>query len=127
MLNFIMQNWVLILIVLFFVVALVFLWYSGKKPVVKKILFALVCRAEQAFGSGTGAAKLGYVFNKFYKEMPFIIRLLIPESTILKWIEEGVQQLKHELSNGMNLLTYKQEKELELFELGDNETFYRIE
>ena len=104
--NFIMQNWLTLVLVVLFLVLLIVLWAYGKKDFVKRVLYYMVCRAEQVFGSGTGEIKFNYVLSQFYSSMPLLVRLLFSLPIIEKYIELAVFKLKVELSQGMNLLSY---------------------
>ncbi len=54
-LSFFTLYWDSILVVILFVALMIVLFVIGRKKVVKQILFVLVTKAEQEFGSGTGA------------------------------------------------------------------------
>ena len=110
--DFIMQNWQILLAILVLVIVLIALWFVGKKDFVKKVLYFMVCKAEQSFGSGTGEVKFDYVLAQFYANMPLFIRLLFPLPLVKQYIELAVEKLKTELSQGMNLLSYKDEQKI---------------
>jgi hypothetical protein len=104
--EFLMLYAVEIISIIVIILALGALWYLRKIPLVKKILYALVCEAEQKFGSGTGDIKYAMVISAFYYKMPFLLRLTFSQELLSKLIEEAVDKLKCELSNGMDLTGY---------------------
>lgn len=110
--NFIQNYWVSILIILVVMAFLIVLWKKGKNDVVRKIIYAMVCKAEQMYGSKTGSIKVAEVWGMIYERLPWIIRLVFPKVELEKYIEDGVQVLKLQLrTKDMNLLNYNQEVE----------------
>lgn len=89
---------------------LVILWRRGKRDAVKHIVRELVARAEQQYGSGTGPIKLAFVWSGIYNRLPWIVRTLYTKEELQKYIEDAVTWLKVQLADGMNLLTYGEEK-----------------
>jgi hypothetical protein len=107
--GFLMSYWIDIIVVVVVALALLILYSLKKRPLVKKILYSLVCYAEKKYGSGTGEIKYGTVLSMFYSRMPFIVRLAFPESLLSKLIEDAVVRLKIELSEGLTLTGYDEE------------------
>jgi hypothetical protein len=101
--------WIDIITWLVIIASLIALWYLRKIPLVKKILYALVCEAEKKYGSGTGNIKYATVISMFYYRMPWMIRIAFTQELLSKLIEEAVIKLKIELSNGIDLLGYDAE------------------
>lgn len=99
MLEFIKINMYDILVVLLFVVACVLLIKKGYEGKVKQMLFYLVCKAEELYGSGTGELKYSAVVTWVYDRLPFIIKLLFTTKQIDRYIESAVLQMKEYLSN----------------------------
>lgn len=73
-------------IIIFVVAALFFMWKSGYRKQVKKILLVLVVQAEQAFGSKTGQIK----FSEVYRRLPILVTLFFSEQDITNMINEAV-------------------------------------
>ena len=98
MLEFIKANLYDILTVIVFVVGCVFLVRKGYEGKVKEMLFYLVCKAEELYGSGTGELKYSAVVTWVYEKLPPIMRLLFTTKQIDQYIEAAVLQMKEYLS-----------------------------
>jgi len=109
MFNFIKFNWLNILIVITMFLTLVYLYRIGKRDAVKKIILGLVIQAEKALGSGTGELKYAMVVDGAYIVLPALIRFLITKKELDNLIEEAVQYMKMQLSDGNNILEYDDE------------------
>ncbi|QIB26120.1 hypothetical protein [Caloranaerobacter azorensis] len=111
-LDFLKDNWIDIAVVLIFVFTLIYLWKKGKKQAVKDMIYYLVCKAEQEFGSKTGEIKYAAVVTWVYSMMPRILRFLFTKEEIGAYIEEAVEKLKQYLNSNsdINLLPYASEK-----------------
>lgn len=66
----------------------------------KRILLALVCEAEEAFGPGTGEIKLSAVLGRLYEQMPAAFGRLFPADTAVGWIEEAVKRMQDREKDG---------------------------
>jgi hypothetical protein len=88
--NFLIENWDSVLLVIAVAATLVFLWYRGNKKIVFKILYCLVTEAEKVFGGGTGSLKQATVFTQIYEKLPKIFRTFISAATLEKWIDEAL-------------------------------------
>ena len=107
--NFLMKYWLVILVITAFIGYLIYLWFTGKREIVKAIIYSLVCSAEQAFGSGTGLAKFGYVLQKLYSTLPWVVKtVFMPVAR--RYIEDQLKKMKLDLQNGMNLSDLKTEQ-----------------
>ena len=95
------------LVILVFCFLLWLMYFKlGKKKAVIRVLKRLIKDAEDWFtDSGDGKSKKDYVIDEFYKRMPPILRLLIPEEFISKLIDNIVIELNEALD--------KTEKQLE--------------
>ena len=98
MLEFIKANLYDILTVIVFVVVCVFLLRKGYESKVKEMLFYLVCKAEELYGSGTGELKYSAVVTWIYEQLPPIMKLLFTTKQIDQYIEAAVLQMKKYLS-----------------------------
>lgn len=97
MIAFITANWISILVVVLFIVAMVVLVRFGYRKQVKDICFYLVTRAEQEFGSGTGQLKYATVVTWLYERLPGIVKFFITDKTIDRLIEDAVTRMKNYL------------------------------
>ncbi len=93
-LNFIVQNWDFILLIVAAVAAIVFAIFKGNKSVVMKMLYSLVTEAEQIYGAGTGSLKLAAVIDAIYPKLPAVIKAFVSDKTIVKWVEEALAAAK---------------------------------
>lgn len=98
MLEFIKANLYDILTVIVFIVGCVFLVRKGYESKVKEMLFYLVCKAEELYGSGTGELKYSAVVTWIYEKLPPIVKLLFTTKQIDQYIEAAVLQMKEYLS-----------------------------
>ncbi|NLU42974.1 MAG: hypothetical protein GXX08_12330 [Firmicutes bacterium] len=97
--------WLDVLIVLAGIAAVIWLWRKGRIDIIKRLIRVMVVQAEKQYGSGTGRIKFEAVLTAVYEKMPALLRLLIPKKKIIEWIEEAVQWLKKQLTDGKtNLL-----------------------
>lgn len=111
---FIMVHWMDILLGVVLAGGLVYLWRTGHKKQVKRIIYFLVCRAEQMLGSGTGPEKLAAVWAGIYKNLPWAIRFFFTQKQLQDYIEEAVKLLKDRLSQeDVDLLNYAEEQHLQ--------------
>lgn len=107
---FLMEHWLDLLVLLVLCVGLIVLWAKGKKAWVIHIIQVLVARAEQEFGSGTGAIKLATVWDGIYERMPWTIQMMFPKAVLAKYIEDAVKWLQNKLDEAdANLLSYADE------------------
>ncbi len=70
---------------------------GGRKQVLE-ILFYLVVKAEQEFGSGTGELKFASVVTWLYSHIPTVYKFLFTKKEIDKMIEFSVQRMKEYLT-----------------------------
>lgn len=92
--NFIVQNWDFILLIVAAVAAVVFSIFKGNKSVVMRMLYSLVTEAEQIYGAGTGSLKLAAVIDQIYPNLPAVIKLFITDKTLVKWVETALSTAK---------------------------------
>lgn len=97
-------HWLDVVIVVAGLTAAVLLWRRGRVDIVKHLIRTLVVEAEKEYGSGTGRIKFEAVLTAVYERIPALLRLLISKQRIEDWIEEAVQWLKDQLSDGADLL-----------------------
>lgn len=98
MIDFLVQHWDSILVVVLFIVACIFLVRKGSTVYVKQMLFYLVTQAEAEYGSGTGELKYAAVTAWLYERMPVILKFFFTAKQIDKLIETAVEEMKEYLS-----------------------------
>lgn len=98
MLEFIKSNMYDISVVLVFIVGCVLLIKKGYEGKVEQMLFYLVCKAEEIYGSGTGDLKYSAVVTWIYDRLPTIVKILFSTRQIDKYIEAAVLQMKEYLA-----------------------------
>ena len=94
LLNFLVKHWDSILLLAAIAAVIVVPLVSGKKKIIYRMLYALVTEAEKNFGSGTGALKFSYVLEKLYAALPAFFKIVIPFTTLQKWIEDVLKEAK---------------------------------
>lgn len=92
--NFLIANWDSVLLFLAFAAFLLILYKHGRTETVKKILFALVSRAEKEFGSGTGELKKSVVIQWVYEKLPKIVTCFFTPKEIENLIESALEYAK---------------------------------
>lgn len=76
---------------------------AQRQKILKTYIYNLVLEAEKKLGSKTGQAKLALVVKTFYSKCPADLRRFIPESCVLEWIEDCVQDMKYSLEQDPEL------------------------
>lgn len=94
MIDFIMNYWDSILVVVAFVAIIVVLALRGKKKIIFEILYSLVTEAEKLYGSGTGDLKFSYVMEKIYGVLPSIFKVFVTYDALERWIEKALIEAK---------------------------------
>ena len=108
--SFLVAHWVDLLAVVVLIALLIVLWMRDKKGLVIRIIRVLVARAEQEFGSGTGAIKLQAVWDGIYANLPWTVRILFTQAVLSDYIEDAVDWLRDKLHEAdANLLSYSDE------------------
>ncbi len=97
LIDFLIEHWVSLLVVVIFLAILAVLAARGKKQIVYKMLYALVREAEERYGDGAGKLRFAEVMTKIYTMLPPILKLFITYDTLEAWIEAAVAQMKEEL------------------------------
>ena len=92
--NFIVQNWDFVLLIVVAVAAIIFAIFKGNKSVVMRMLYSLVTEAEQIYGAGTGSLKLAAVIDAIYPSLPAVIKLFITDETLVRWVETALETAK---------------------------------
>lgn len=105
-LDFILENWDFILLIVAALAAVAYSAFKGNKSVVMKMLYALVTEAEKAYGTGTGALKLAAVIAEIYPKLPAMLKLFITEATLTKWVEDALTAAKEAWKKNAALAGY---------------------
>lgn len=106
--DFLVNYWSSILVVLLLAIALVLLIKKGYIKYAKQICFYLVCEAEAEFGGGTGTLKYAAVTSWLYDKLPAVCKFLLTEKQVDRLIEDAVTQMKEWLDvnpKANNLIT----------------------
>lgn len=116
MLEFLISYWWLLIILLAVgVIAGVAICNFVKKPSseqlkqVKEWLLYAVMEAEKTLGSGTGQAKLRYVYDKFLTKFP-IVSALISFDTFSNLVDEALEKFEEMLKDNEQLNNYIEKK-----------------
>ena len=104
--QYIIENWAMLLLVLAAAAALVWFAYKGNKSVVMRMLYALVTEAEKNLGGGTGSLKLATVVEAIYPKLPGVIKLFISADTLEGWVEEALAAAKVEWEKNAQIAAY---------------------
>ena len=71
------------------------LYYKGKKEEAKKIILALVIKAEQVIeGKGQGGLKYAWVSERVFNLLPPVVKFFLTEADVDQLIEDSVEELK---------------------------------
>lgn len=102
MLNWIMENWVIILAFIALILGVVYHYVEFSKLTkkqqlakIKRTAYILVAEAEFSFGSKAGQAKFNYVYKMLANKFPLFNR--IPKEAAYKIIDEALDELKEAL------------------------------
>ncbi len=104
--NFVLENWDYILLIVAAVAAVIFAIFKGNKSVVMKMLYALVTEAEKNMGGGTGSLKLASVIEAIYPKLPAVIKMFITDAMLEKWVEDALKIAKEAWEKNSNIAQY---------------------
>lgn len=93
-LNFLLLNWDSVLLVIALGTVLIVLYVRGEKKIFSYILYTLVTEAERQYGSGTGELKKAAVISWLCDKLPAILKIIITETRLTKWIEDALTYAK---------------------------------
>lgn len=96
--EFLIKNVSNIIFVVVAVIVLIILFKRGATKQMKDILFHLVLRAEQEYGTGTGEMKYAAVVSGLYEKVPSLASWLFTKRQINNMIEMAVVQMKEYLN-----------------------------
>lgn len=107
--NFIVEHWYQILLVVIMCAVLgVFIYKFAKAPketqikIVKEWLRYAVTLAESELGSGTGQLKLRMVYNMFLSKFPTLAKL-IPFETFSVYVDEALEWMNAQIESNKSI------------------------
>ena len=105
LITFLLENWDSALVVIGIAFAAVIMYKRGEIKYLEGVMFLLVTKAEQEFGSGgTGELKRAAVIDWVYKHLPAVIRIFVSEKDIDRLIEAALKAAKDKWTDNPNLL-----------------------
>lgn len=103
--EFLTNNWGLVLIVVVAIVGLVKFFIFKDKESAKKWLLYAVLEAEKLYGSKTGQIKLRYVYDWFLKTYPFLAKFISFED-FSDMVDEALVGMQHLIDTNMKVFEY---------------------
>lgn len=104
-----MDNIILILLTLLGIGAFAFWFYKlGKEKqieMLKQWLILAVTQAEKELGSGTGAVKLRFVYDKFIKRFKFLSKVITFEQ-FSALVDDALEVMRLMIQNNKNVANY---------------------
>ena len=98
MIEFIKENYIVIIAAAVLAAVLVIMAKRGYGKQAKAIVLSLVAQAEERYGGKTGEIKFSSVSAALYDKLPGLARLLLSKEAIARIIESAVVKLKEILS-----------------------------
>ena len=95
----IVNNWGLLLILVMVVAGLIYLIRNDKEKAKKWLLLACL-EAEKEFGSKTGVIKLRYVYNMFLATFPVLSKFMSFEQ-FSDMVDVALEEMKHLINTNM--------------------------
>ena len=105
-LKWILSNWDSIIVVIAMIVITVVLVKRGETTILKQILFNLVTKAEQEYGTGTGNLKYAAVADWLYQRIPNVLKILFTSKDIEKMIESALAAAKEKWNTNPNIAEF---------------------
>jgi hypothetical protein len=102
--EFIINHWSDILLILAAVASLVYAIYKKDLSLVRQQLFSLVTEAEKEYGPGTGVLKLASVIAAIYPHLPRLLKLFLTEKKLTQIIEKVLAEAKKKWDSNKKLL-----------------------
>lgn len=104
--NFFTNNWDTVLFIIAVIVILILSIKKGETTILKQIVFSLVTKAEQEFGSGLGVLKYAAVADMLYQRIPNLLKILYTSKDIEKMIESTLTEAKAKWEKSKQLQQY---------------------
>lgn len=116
MINFLVQNWQVLVAGAAVIAAAVILIYnffkqpkSAQLAKVQEWLLWAVTEAEKSFGAGTGILKLRYVYDLFLGRFPSLAKIVSFQAFSLL-VDKALEKMKDALSNNKQIQAYVEER-----------------
>lgn len=106
LINFIMNNWDSMLIIVGMLVIIILGIKRGETTILRQILFSLVTKAEQEFGSNVGVLKFAAVADMIYQRIPSVLKIFYTSKDIEKMIEDVLKEAKEKWEKNAQLQEY---------------------
>lgn len=126
--NWLIENWAMIIAIIAVIVAIVAAIYrftklptEEQKSKVKQCLLNWVVEAEKNLGGGTGKVKLSMVYGWFVTAFP-VLKNFITFETFSTWVDEALEEMKTMLATNQNLKNVVEGNLLEISEIKGVET-----
>ena len=115
--EFIVNNWYIIVTVIIFVVGgvmAVLRWHNlsadKKYEQIRGWLLQAVLYAEKELGSGTGKLKLSTVYDRFCERFPWLARVM-PFETFSKYVDDALGEMKEILKQNAAIASIIEQNE----------------
>lgn len=105
-LNFILMHLDSVLLVIAVLAAVIVLYVRGEKRILDVILFAAITEAERQYKGGTGVLKKSAVTAKIYSVIPAILKIILSEEQIGRWIETALEYAKKKWAENAAIAEY---------------------
>ena len=103
MMEFLANNWEMILIILLAIVGLTS--FLSKKENIQNLLVYVCLEAEKQYGSKTGTIKLRQVYDWFTSKYP-IMSAIITFNQFSKMVDIALEEMRHLIETNKNLFDY---------------------
>ena len=104
MMEFIVNNWGIVLILVLIIAGLISFIANDKKKAKEWLLLA-VLQAEKEFGSKTGVIKLRAVYDAFLTTFPILSKFISFEQ-FSQMVDEVLEEMKHLINTNMAIFDY---------------------
>lgn len=101
MLEFIIANWLTILIIAAVLIYIICLIIKGKWTKIRELAYAFMLRAEKVYRENNGEEKFNLVFNALYSSLPKWMQLFIKPENIKVRLQEWYDIAMDFLDDGL--------------------------
>ncbi len=105
MMNYIVENWYIVVGLLALCVALFYVRLTD----VQEWLLGVVTEAEKQMGSGTGQLKLRQVYDKFLEKFP-LLSVLVPFKMFAEMVDKALERMRLMLAGNSYAQSYVEGK-----------------
>lgn len=117
MINFLLENWYILIIAAIVIAVVVYSIYTFIKlsrgeqiSKVQEWLLWAVAEAEKALGGGTGQLKLRFVYDLFVTKFPLVAKF-VPFALFSEMVDKALAKFNEILSNNKKVKAYITEEE----------------